>query len=90
MQVIVTVNDMPNEPMPIPPSRDPGLPPIPIPTPVTPDKQFKRESRKEALTIAMQNKPSPYYDTTLNKLVIPSYNLLDESEKIYQWLIKDL
>lgn len=87
MQVTITVNDMPNEPIPQP--QDPRIPQIPIP-PNTDKQQFLRQSRKDALTIAMQNKPGPYYDTSQNKLITPLYDVVSEAEKIYDFLIKDL
>lgn len=58
--------------------------------PVTIDKEFLRQSRITALTIAMQNKPSPVYDNAKGQLVSTDYDVIGQAELIYQWLIKDL
>ena len=52
----------------------------------------KQKSRYAALETAKYLKPTTPIANALNQSlpVLPKYNIVEESEKIYQWLIKDL
>lgn len=54
---------------------------------------FKRNAREIALRTAISNKPSSYQSQGLNAIAMqqqPNYDLLNEAEKIYNWMINDL
>lgn len=55
------------------------------------EKSFKQKARFQALSTAQQLKPSGYgLGFNENSLKQPYYNILEEAEKIYQWLIKSV